>query len=102
MLGVARSALNDWPAANQSFQAALKARPKDAYILYSYAAALYEQGLTEQTLSRVEEALEIDPDRPDARCLLAKAFQRLGRADASVQALERARMVGACSLEDRP
>ena len=102
MLGVARSALNDWPAANQSFQAALKARPKDAYILYSYAAALYEQGLTEQTLSRVEEALEIDPDRPDARCLLAKAFQRLGRAHASVQALERARMVGACSLEDRP
>ena len=102
MLGVAKSALNDWTAANQSFQAALNARPKDAYILYSYAAALYEQGRTEQSLSTLEEALAIDPDRPDARCLLAKAHRRLGRADASIQGLGRAREVGACSLADEP
>ena len=102
MLGVAKSALHDWPAANQSFRAALKARPKDAYILSSYAAALYDQGRAEQALGRLEEALEIDPGRPDARCLLAKAYRRLGRTDASVRGLERARRVGACSLEDEP
>lgn len=102
MLGVAKSALNDWPSANQSLQSALQARPKDAYILSSYAAALYQQGLTEQALRRSEQALEIDPERPDARCLLAKAYRRLGRAEAFARALERARMVGACSLEDEP
>lgn len=102
MSGVAKSALNDWPAANQFFRAALKARPKDAYILSSYAAALYQQGRTKQALSRLEEALEIDPERPDARCLLAKAHHRLGREDAAAQELERARMAGACSFEDEP
>ena len=102
MLGVAKSALNDWPAANHSFQAALEARPGDAYILSNYAAALYEQGRTEQALSRLEEALEIDPERSDARCLLAKAQRRLGRAEDSAHELERARMTGPCGLEDEP
>lgn len=102
MLGVAMSALNDWPTANQSFQSALKVRPNDAYILSSYATALYNQGRIELAVSRLKDALEIDPERPDARCLLAKAHRRLGRADASAQELERARLLGACSLEDEP
>lgn len=96
------SALNDWPTANQSFQSALKVRPNDAYILSSYATALYNQGRIELAVSRLKDALEIDPERPDARCLLAKAHRRLGRADASAQELERARLLGACSLEDEP
>ena len=102
LLGVAQSALNNWPAADQSFRAALKARPGDAYILSSYAAALHAHGRTEQAVSRLEAALEIDPNRPDARCLLAKALRRLGRPDASARELERARLAGVCSLEDEP
>ena len=102
MLGVAKSALNDWPAANQSFQAALKARPRDAYILSSYAAALYKQGRIEQALSRLEEALEIDPERQDARCLLEKANRRLGRVAAPGGDLGHTSTVGACRVEDEP
>ena len=102
LLGVAQSALNNWPAADQSFRAALKARPGDAYILSSYATVLYAHERTEQAVSRLEAALEIDPNRPDARCLLAKALRRLGRLDASARELERARLAGVCSLEDEP
>lgn len=100
MLGVAQSALRDWTAANRSYQAALRARPKDAYILSSYATALYDQGRTRMALRHLEVALEIDPERPDARCLLAKSHHRLGQADASRRELERGSLVGACSLED--
>ncbi len=102
MLGVAKSALKDWPAANQAFRAALKARPKDAYVLSSYAKALYNQGRVEQALNHLEEALKIDPERSDARCLIAKAHRRLGRADGSVEEFQRVRLVGACGLEDEP
>ena len=102
MLGVANSALNDWPAAERSFRAALKVRPKDAYILLSYARALYDKGRTERALNRLEETLKVDPERTEARCLLAKALRRLGREESASQELERARQFGACSLEDEP
>lgn len=102
MLGVAHSALDEWPDAHQFFSAALEARPKDAYILSSYAKALYHRGLAEQALSRLEESLEVDPERLDARCLLEQVRLQLGRRDGSGNELERNRMVGACGPSDQP
>lgn len=102
MLGVARGALNDWPAASESFQAALAARPADPYILTSYASALYRQERTEGALKLLEKALRIDPGRSDSLCLLAKVYRRLGHADRSDRALDLARTAGVCAAATEP
>lgn len=102
MLGVARSALHDWSAAGESFQAALAARPADAYILTSYASALYRQGRTERAVNLLEKALRIDPGRSDSLCLLAKVHRSLGHTHASNRELERARRAGACNVAEVP
>lgn len=102
MLGVARSALHDWPAASESFQAALAVRPADPYILTSYASALYQRGRSEDALNLLEKALRVDPGRSDSLCLLAKVYRQRGDTQTSDRELKRARRVGACSVADEP
>jgi tetratricopeptide (TPR) repeat protein len=89
-LGLAHQQLGHNKEAIAAFEAELGRSPKDASALYYLALALEADGNLSAAQQRVNEALKLDPQAPEANGLLGKILFKQGRAAEAVKLVEAA------------
>lgn len=88
---IARSRLNNWPAAEADFRAALEIEPDQPQVLNYLGYSLVERGeKLEEALEMIERAVAGDPESGYILDSLAWALFRMGRYTESLPHMERA------------
>jgi tetratricopeptide (TPR) repeat protein len=77
--GLACHDRDDYPGAEQAFQAAVTACPRHADAWRLLGEARLFQGKFAASIEAYQRTLELDPNRPDTHSNIAVAFQKLGR-----------------------
>jgi tetratricopeptide (TPR) repeat protein len=90
VLGLAHQQLGHNKEAIAAFEAELVRSPKDAGTLYYLALALEADGNLNAAQQRIDEALKLDPQAPEANGLLGKILFKQGRAAEAVKLVEAA------------
>ena len=70
---------NDLDAARLRIEAALKQQPQSSEALALAGSVFFKQGLTAESVRVLEQATRARPDNVEARYLLARGYQKLGR-----------------------
>lgn len=81
VLGVAYASTGRRDEARRSLEAALELDPRDASTYTNLAIVDLETGLAEHAVSRLGEALLLEPESPRALSALVTALERLGDAN---------------------
>jgi tetratricopeptide (TPR) repeat protein len=79
-LGRTLAALGDWSGAQEHYEAALAADPRNPAILAKWGKALLAQNRATEARDRFAQALQLDPNFPDARAGYGFALSQLGAA----------------------
>jgi tetratricopeptide (TPR) repeat protein len=79
-LGEKYESLGQMQAAIQQYNEALKLKPDDAKGLYRLARVMGEIGKSDQAIETIKKALKLNPNFPEARSLLAAAYNQQGTA----------------------
>jgi tetratricopeptide (TPR) repeat protein len=91
--GMANERLNDWPAAEADFRAALALQPDDPAVLNYLGYSMVDRGLSEnydEALEMIETAAAARPDSGAIIDSLAWVYYKLGRYTEAVAPMERA------------
>lgn len=90
LLGLARAADGDLPAAEAQFRAALALLPRRADTLLELARVLHRQDRTKEALAAITRALAVSPDMVAALVERGWLLSVLGRAEEAAESLARA------------
>ena len=82
-LGIALTLDEQFEAAEQAMEAALRLNGRSYDAHYFYGRLCFQQGKLEQTARLFERAAALDPNEYQAACLLAQVYEALGRAEAA-------------------
>jgi tetratricopeptide (TPR) repeat protein len=80
----------NWPRVMADYEAALRLNPNHIYATLSLGAALVETGDCERAIALLNKGLALGYKGRQAYALLARAYQKTGRADLANEALRRA------------
>ena len=80
-MGIAQSAQQNWPDANQAFNEALQDSPSNPMIHYNFAIALEKQGDWTGAAREFQSVLSLRPAQVQTMCQLAEALKRADKVN---------------------